>query len=426
MIKRIRKKRIIDVILGSEKEFSLKERIYNSLFFTSALTLILLFIGDIIQGLDFSIYIASFITAIFFTTMYVLSRKLKLQKFLIHIFNLILVAAFVYLWYYNGGLDGVSAIILIPMIGVIPLFVSGYQRVAGILFLTIVGLALLWFEINNPDFVHIIEDKQTRLIDKFITAFLISISVLGVVFLILHGYNKEHQKVVELNNSKNKLLSIIAHDLKNPIGTLNNLNNLLLETHNEMGSERRAAYIKTMIESTEGTYNLLENLLMWARSESGDLELRPEKLEVFDVVNNSVNLLKQSANQKNLKIRVEIEENLLLFADHNMIDTIIRNLVSNAIKFSERDKEIIVAATQSNKEIQISVKDFGVGMSNSLQAKIFNNEHPVSTRGTNDERGTGFGLKLCKEFVRHNNGKISIKSEEGIGTEIIVHFPLVG
>jgi len=418
-----KKKKFIDVILGKEGEFSLQERIYNSLFFISALLLVVFFITDILQESDFKIYIASLTGSIFFVSLYFLSRKLKIYKPLIHLFNFIIVVAFVYLWYYGGGLNGVALIIMVPMLGVIPVFVNGFNRIFGVAFLTAISITLLIIEIHNPDFVQFTEHKQIFLIDKFVTALLISFSILGVVFLILHGYNKEHQKVVELNKSKDKLLSIIAHDLKNPVGTLNKLTNLLLERHDKFDSNRRAAIISSMVESTEGTYNLLENLLMWARSESGNIELKKENIKVKELIENSVLLLKESANQKKLKINLDVEEDLSIYADRNMLDTIIRNLISNSIKFSEENQEILVFAIQSIDEVEITVKDYGIGMSKSFQENLFSKEKTTSTRGTNEESGTGFGLKLCKEFARLNDGKISVNSKEGVGTEITVYIP---
>ncbi len=419
-----KKKVILEYILGLDSRVSLQEKIYNALFFISALVAVVLFIGDIVQELDARIYIASMLGSIFFATMYFISRKLKLYMILIHVFNIILVSTFIYLWYYYGGLNGAVLVIMVSMIVILPLFVKGVSRIVGVFFPISVVLVLLWYEINNPDLIQIIGDYQTRVIDKYLTAILISFSILGVVFLILHSYNKEHEKVIRLNKSKEKLLSIIAHDLINPIGSLKGLSNILLEKHDEMESSRREICLRAMAKTTEETYHLLENLLMWARAESETVKSNKQKIFVSELIERPKMVLIESANQKNIKISTEIEENLLVFVDRNMIETTIRNLISNAIKFTKEGKEICISARQNgNDEIQISVIDHGVGMSKNVKDHLFSLKKSVTTAGTNKERGTGFGLKLCKDFVERNNGKISILSEEGIGTEVILTFP---
>lgn len=418
------KREILDYILGLDSKFSLKEKIYNSLFFISAVVAVILFVGDIVQELDARIYIASMLGSIFFATMYFISRKLKLYMILIHIFNIILVSTFIYLWYYYGGMNGAALVIMVPMIVIIPLFVRGVSRIVGIFLPITIILLFLWYEINNPDLIQIIGDYQTRVIDKYLTAILISFSILGIVFLILHSYNKEHEKVIKLNKSKDKLLSIIAHDLINPIGSLKGLSRILLEKHDELNNDRRKKYIGAMVKSSEETYNLLENLLLWARSESDSLMLNRESLSVSEIIENSIKLLTESANQKGIRINTDVNENLFIYVDRNMIETSIRNLISNAIKFTQEGKEISISANENvNGEIKISVKDRGVGMSKSVQANLFDFNKLTTTNGTNNEKGTGFGLKLCKDFVERNNGTISILSEEGRGTEVIITFP---
>lgn len=290
------KKQILDYILGLDSKFSLKEKIYNSLFFISAVVAVILFIGDIIQELDARIYIASMLGSIFFATMYLISRKLKLYMILIHIFNIIVVSTFIYLWYYYGGLNGAALVVMVPMIVIIPLFVKGVSRLIGIFLPISVILVFLWYEINNPDLMQIIGDYQTRVVDKYLSAILISFSILAIVFLILHSYNKEHEKVLKLNRSKDKLLSIIAHDLINPIGSLKGLSYILLNGHNKMDNERREELISAMSKSLEGTQILLENLLMWARAESEGIKSKKERINVLELIERPKIVLAESAN----------------------------------------------------------------------------------------------------------------------------------
>lgn len=187
---------------------------------------------------------------------------------------------------------------------------------------------------------------------------------------------------------------------------------------------RREMIIRSMAKSSKETYDLLENLLTWARSDSGSITVNKEKINVIEFIEKSVQLLTESANQKHIKINMNIEEDIFVNADRNMIETTIRNLISNSIKFTNKGGEILISAREYEKDkIRISVKDNGVGMNKIMQANLFENIKTRTTLGTNKEKGTGFGLLISKDFVERNNGNLSILSEEGAGTEAVVFIP---
>ena len=231
-------------------------------------------------------------------------------------------------------------------------------------------------------------------------------------------------KLKELNATKDKFFSIIAHDLKSPFNLLLGFSSLLLENYSNFNEEKRKEYIKIINDSSLKTYELLENLLTWAHSQSGRIEFLPEKINIKILINEIVLLLEETAKNKNIKILNNTENDLQIFADKNMIDTVLRNLIANAIKFTPKEGDITIKAQNLLNEnndsfTEITVKDSGVGISPEIQSKLFKITENISTKGTEEEAGTGLGLILCKEFVEKHNGEIWVESEVGKGSEFI-------
>ena len=230
--------------------------------------------------------------------------------------------------------------------------------------------------------------------------------------------SESYKEIKLLNATKDKFFSIIAHDLKSPFNALLGLSNLLLENHVNHKEEKRERYIKLINDSSIKTYKLLENLLVWAQSQSGSIELLPEKITIKALINEIALLFEETRENKNIIFSVNTEENLFVFADKNMIETVIRNLISNALKFTPQRGEIIVNAKtitdENNQKIaKITVKDSGVGISPEIQSKLFDIRDNSSTKGTENETGAGLGLILCREFVEKHDCKIWVESEVG-------------
>ena len=203
---------------------------------------------------------------------------------------------------------------------------------------------------------------------------------------------------------------------------------LLFESHNAIDNKEREAYIKYINDGSIKTFKLLENLLTWAQSQTGKISYSPEVVNTDELINEITELLEEPANNKGIKLISKSEKELLLDADKNMLNTIIRNLVSNAIKFTPKGGEIIVKArtivNENNKKIaQISVKDSGVGIPPDIQSKLFKITENVTTKGTDNESGTGLGLILCQEFVEKHGGKIWVESELEKGSEFLFTIP---
>ncbi len=236
---------------------------------------------------------------------------------------------------------------------------------------------------------------------------------------------EQNKKLIKLNAEKDKFFSIIAHDLKSPFQGFLNLTELMSENANEFSISELVENSKLINTTARNFYKLLEDLLEWAQVQKGSIGFNPEEINLFKLVSQSISTNFQRAEQKKITILNEIDTEVRIIADGRMIGTIIRNLLSNAVKFSRPEGKIIVKSeNHGDGNIEVSVKDNGVGISKDDINKLFKIEEKISRKGTEQESGTGLGLLLCKEFVELHGGKIWVESEEGIGSTFYFTLPL--
>lgn len=240
---------------------------------------------------------------------------------------------------------------------------------------------------------------------------------------------KENQiDLLELNATKDKFFSIIAHDLKGPLSTLLGFSDLLKKKIETYDIKTQKKFIHMIHESARNTYDLLENLLEWASIQRGTIKFEPTKENLFLLCEQTFGLLNESAQTKNLHLSSDIPSELVIYADKHMVSAVIRNLVSNAIKFTHRNGEIKISATElidgDKKYAEISVSDNGVGISPESISNLFCLSENVSSKGTENEKGTGLGLILCKEFIEKHNGKLRVESKLGKGTSFVFTLPV--
>ncbi len=228
------------------------------------------------------------------------------------------------------------------------------------------------------------------------------------------------RKVAE---TKDKFFSIIAHDIKNPFGIILGYSDLIIEDFKDLDKDTILKYIKTIHSSSEKLFQLLEQLLLWSRAQNGSLEFIPERIALSRLVNNNITILHSNADSKNIKVINRIPDDLSIFADELMLNTIFRNLISNAIKFSEKNKEITIDASRINGHTQIEVKDQGIGINENDITKLFKSNFNSSTVGTYNEKGSGIGLSLCHEFTKRHNGNIWVESETNKGSAFFFTIP---
>jgi signal transduction histidine kinase len=241
----------------------------------------------------------------------------------------------------------------------------------------------------------------------------------------------QNEKLSRLNRelkdtvaSRNKFFSIIAHDLKDPFNTLIGFSDFLLKSVETASQEEIREIVKHIYNSSVFGFELLNNLLEWSRSQTGRIKYNPEKVEVTELAYRIVELLKSTAEKKQITLSVSNEMEYKVMADRKMIDTVLRNLVSNALKFTSAGGSVTIqCGSMDNMAVTISVIDTGKGIPEEDIKKLFRVDESFSTPGTDDERGTGLGLLLCKEFVEKNRGEISVKSEVGVGSEFTITLP---
>ncbi len=224
------------------------------------------------------------------------------------------------------------------------------------------------------------------------------------------------EKLAQSNATKDKMFSIIAHDLRGPIGNLKSMLEYISENPDEFNPDEILQIINNLRTTSTQTFELLINLLNWAKSQQNIMEYNPDIHNIKNLITPVIDISKQLAKAKNIQIFTKIPENLQIIADENMIKTVVRNLLSNAIKFTHNNGKIFVEVYENNKFAEITVKDTGVGISQENIAKIFDQNTYFTTYGTNNEKGTGLGLKLCYDFVKRNNGQMWVESEKDNGT----------
>lgn len=252
--------------------------------------------------------------------------------------------------------------------------------------------------------------------------------ILGIItFIITRKYLKEIKKTVndlqELDQNKNKFFSIISHDLRAPAGRMVHLSKMVADSYHskhkdmeKMLSMNQASAVKLM--------SLIDNLLLWGKSQMNKIDLKPNEVYVYSCVQQAIHLLEDIAFTKNIKLIDKVERSIAVFVDQNMLNTVIRNLIHNAIKYSKENTEVIINAKVIKNTVEITVQDFGLGMYPNEVSKLLSMENIISQPGTAKEEGSGLGLILCKEFIEKNQGSIWIESEKGKGTIILISLPL--
>lgn len=241
------------------------------------------------------------------------------------------------------------------------------------------------------------------------------------VFGVISDVTKQReteQTLREINATKDKLFSIIAHDLKSPYNAQLGFLELLLDEGSSYTEQQRKRFINTVYHSTKQSFALLDNLLIWSRTQTGKIPFNPEELLLAQVFEEAIDLQQYPAQSKNILIETELcNDNLEVSADVEMVNTILRNLLSNAIKFTPDNGNILIGGkTANDNQILIYVKDTGIGIEKENLKEIFNPASNFSTVGTNKEKGTGIGLIICRDFVERNGGKIWVESEPGKGS----------
>jgi signal transduction histidine kinase len=239
----------------------------------------------------------------------------------------------------------------------------------------------------------------------------------------LHKLKESELNLKELNSTKDKFFSIIGHDLRNPLNALLGFSELISGNSRSYTMEEIRKYNKIINDSARNIHQLIENLLEWSRSQAGNIDFSPKLCNLLPVTNDIQNIFNIQIRKKNITVLNNIPENLNVFADKNLLSTILRNLVSNAIKFTPPGGYITLSAEKSDGKVDISVSDTGIGMSRHQINNMFQLDTHITKTGTSQEKGTGLGLILCKEFIEIHKGTIHIESEPDKGSIFTFSLP---
>jgi len=236
------------------------------------------------------------------------------------------------------------------------------------------------------------------------------------------------KKLREMNESKDKLFSLISHDLRSPFNSLLGFSEILTTEYDSLTDDEIREYINVISETSKNLYGMTNNLLAFSRFQMEKLVFNPVKLNLRKIVSNNINMLKGNLIKKNLNMTMDVDNDIYIHTDEEMLNSIFQNLISNAVKFTNRGGEIkitskVIKFFEEPDNVEIRIDDTGIGMSKTVMEKIFKS-HIQSTPGTEREYGTGLGLLLVKEFIVKNGGNIKVQSKLGHGTTFIFNLPL--
>jgi signal transduction histidine kinase len=265
--------------------------------------------------------------------------------------------------------------------------------------------------------------NRETVIRRYMTGIImLSLIILGMFIYMYFMTRKTNRELLEskkhvdsLNATKDKFFSIIAHDLRSPFNSILGLSSLLLQRQRIMDPDDREKLTAAINESAQNSFRLLDSLLEWARTQSGAIPFDPRQISLKENANEVIRLLTPQANEKNIVLEF-LADDILLNADKNMLHTILRNLISNAIKYSYSGDKVSIGAEEKEGQVWIRVHDTGIGIPEAAQRDLFSISDSYRIAGTAGEKGSGLGLVICKEFVEKHGGSIGLESVPGKGT----------
>lgn len=415
-------------LIGDELRYTMECRIFNAVSIFAAIVASINAIINFAIGLEFYGYLMLPLIAVLLFGYY-LSRYKERLNLAIGIFAISFNLLCGGTYYAANGANGVNLFTFIIIIFILSTVTRKKQFWIWIP-LNIIFLAiLLTIEYLHPELVKsIYTDQQHKLIDTAQTFFEVIILISIITMYMKKNYNNEKElarnRLVALENSnetKNKLFSIVAHDLKAPLASIENYLSLL----NEMGlsNEEKVEIEKQLLSSTRQTSEMLQNILSWAKDQMDEITVNLSSISIYDTLKHTVSLQKSIAQEKEINLIFLVDEDLQVIADPDLLQLIVRNLLNNAIKFSLPGGTVELKISELNGKCIISVKDNGIGIAKEQQQLIFSLKSNA-TYGTNNEKGVGLGLKLTKTYAELQNGKIWLESELNKGTNFFVSLDI--
>mgnify|MGYP003651479982 CR=1 FL=1 len=410
-------------LIGSPEEFSLEQRIFHGFCLITTLVLLICFPSNFLIGLDIFGYVLllvlSFILALYYFSRYRRQSKILLQVYIGFMYTILIIG-----YSLNCGIDGP----MILVFGITFLILASIIKEKNLLFWMFfhlcVALLLLYLEFQYPDLIFVkYEKKAYRFFDTALTLAVLLLTIYLTIKYLKQNYlqqlklsSKKNEELLQANATKNKLFSIISHDLRSPFNALIGLSQILKENGKELTEVEKEEFVDAIYETSKNTFFLLQNLLEWSLSQTNEIQFKPENINLHECVRNSLLMPLEVAKAKDITINTTIDESYFITADKNMFETIIRNIVSNAIKFTHSKGLISISAFAVNQGVTIEIKDNGIGMSEGTLSTLFTQNGTLPQQHAINERGLGLGLLLCKDFIERHDGKIWAESVLGQGT----------
>jgi signal transduction histidine kinase len=431
-------KNIFNSFFTRDESFSLENRLLISTIligiFVSLLgTIVSIFISSSL-GTILTAFSVSLVLLIFY---YFVSVKRIFKPFIIPVIVVSFIGTSI-IWIFDGGINGSDILISMIVLILALIIVPGNWRKIVISFFIAIIITIYLIQLYRPDLITSFPSEKARWNDSIITAIYSSFFIFLIIQFLLKNYTLEKNrarenelklqqselKLLRLNADKDLFISILAHDLKNPFFNIQGLSELIIEELPAMNRVELETKIKLINSISHSTFSMLEDLLLWTRSQSGKIEFNPHRIDFVKTCKSVIENLKPGALQKNITISCHESNELFLDGDEEMLKIVLGNLISNAIKFTNPGGNVEITLTKTPESVAVIVSDNGVGIPDEIQKDLFDISNKISTSGTNNEKGTGLGLLLCKEFVEKHGGNISVESIEGQGSKFKFTLPV--
>jgi two-component system sensor histidine kinase/response regulator len=411
-------------LIGGKHHFALEGRIFHSVCIIVMFGLALNIPFNYLIGLP---KLAGLMLAVLLVVAvaYYVSRFYKMLRLAIVTFQVINNLMLVANYYDNSGLNGPTLAIFLLSFIIAVSSIPQKQYVVWLPINVLTMLSLMYWEATHPGWIkNTYPDKSSRFADFGYSYIIIAALIFFIIAFIRSAYHEERRRAeheaAELaasNETKNKLLSILAHDLKEPLASVQGFLELL--TYYKLDDTERRNIQHELLNRTRDTAQMLGNVLSWTKSQMEGVQVQLMPLQLLDTLNGTLQLLKSISAEKQIDLQYDIDENTWVTADPDMLQLVIRNVVMNAIKFTLQGGKVAISTTTGEGKCTIAIADNGLGIPAEKQAKLFSISEQV-TYGTGKEKGAGLGLVLCKNFVELQGGNIWFKTEPGLGSTFFI------
>lgn len=433
----------------------LRYRVLITIIFMSIVVTAVGIIINLILGLDPYITLAFLISMLFSMIIFYLVKKDQSRNIDLYyyVFWSFVFLSLISSWILAGGIDGSLMILFILVY--IGLFLTTNEKRNIVLIISILFIiSLILLDYYYPHIIFRFENKSQRVIYllKAFTVYLVFIHLLLEFLLTQNKFehkklelinkrlnnsydeikklneklNYSYQELESANAGKDRFISIIAHDLRSPFQGLLGVSKMLNESYEDLSDNERKELLTKLNNLLNNQYKFLEELLLWGRLQRTSINLRIEKFSLKECILSEISHQKEHIDKKKLVVELLRSDDITIKSDRNLISAVLRNVLSNAIKFSPIGQKIEVSALQQKNSCMVIIKDYGIGISEEDLPNLFRVDTKVSRKGTEGEVGTGFGLVICSEIMAKLKGNISIESKEGSGTTVTVLIPLAG